>query len=486
MKKFMSLALILCLSFSLIAVPANAAENESTNNNAIYLFSENNATLEESNPTVTVKDIGKIESGDVLNAPYIIVDFDVLNDDAEVLDYISNLVKVGKIIFVRAEAHTANVSLIERLFDYSASDNGQIYETSSAALMERINTFGFVVYLDSNQNLQVVRQSADYVSLTEKAFSEDSSKANASDFVVEQVEISGSEMSKERASALLNSKRPSFDDEVEAINEFLSYNSPTDVHNFSDMNQEIDAQGFDVGCNYERLWDTVNYYTVENGMAVGSITRRICAARLYPETTVKIGAPSPVATGNTKWAFQSVINLSPKWSTNEVVNGNLYTSFTTYPVGSSNLTYKNVIMDYQPKTDTSGKTDVTYSIGPEFSWGKEGAEVGISGGVSWVKSYEDITFTVDYSAGANTSTNIAAWYYTIGRGTEINGDLWFPKALQKSTVELISAVRVDNNGHTSVGVQLNTQPTWGKLTGFLTGTAYTPAMSSVVYILPVR
>lgn len=49
MKKFMSLALILCLSFSLIAVPANAAETESTSNNAIYLFSENNAALEESN-----------------------------------------------------------------------------------------------------------------------------------------------------------------------------------------------------------------------------------------------------------------------------------------------------------------------------------------------------------------------------------------------------------------------------------------------------
>lgn len=486
MKKFLSLALILCLSFSLIAFPVNAAEIESTNSNAIYLISENNATLEESNPTITVKNISKIESDDILNAPYIIVDYDVLNGDAEVLDYISNLVKVGKIIFIRAAAHTANVSMIKKLLDYSASDNGQIYETSAAALMERINTFGFIVYLDSNQNLQVVRQSADYVSLTEKALSVDSSEENASDTVVEQVDTSGSKMSQERALALLNSKRPSFDDEVEAINEFLSYNSPTDVHHFSDMSQEIGAQGFTVGCNYEMLWDTVNYYTDEDGMTVGSITRRICASRLYPETTVKTGDPYPVATGNTKWAFQSVINLSPKWSTNEVVNGSLCTSFTTYPVESGNLTYKNVIMDYQPKTDTSGKTDVTYSIGPELSWGKEGAEVGISGGVSWVKSYKDITFTVNYSAGANTSVNCAEWYYTIGNGAEKNGDLWFPKAVQKSTVELISAVRVDNNGHTSVGVQLNTRPTWGKLTGFLTGTTYAPAWSSVVYILPVR
>lgn len=485
MKKIMSMALILCLSFSLIAVPSNAAEYESTDNNAIYLFSENNATFDEINPAVTAMNIGKVHSNDVLNAPYIIVDFDALNSDAIILDYISNLVKIGKIIFIRAEAHTANVSLLETLFDYSSIDNGQMYETSSAALMERINTFGFIVYLDSNQNLQIVRQSADYVSLTEKIFSEETSQSDISDFVVEQVTILESAMSKDRASALLNSKRPSFNDEIEAINEFLSYNSPTDVHNFSDLEHDIDAQGFDVGCNYERLWDTVNYYTTEDGMAVGSITRRICAARLYPETTVKIGAPSPVATGNTKWAFQSVINLSPKWSTNEVVNGNLYTSFTTYPVGASNLTYKNVIMDYQPKTDTSGKKDVTYSIGPEFSWGKEGAEIGISGGVSWVKSYENITFTVDYSAGENTSTNNAAWYYTIGRGTEI-GDLLSPQALQKTTVEIISAVRIDNNGHTSVGVQLNTQPTWGKLTGFLTGTIYTPAMSSVVYILPVR
>lgn len=231
---------------------------------------------------------------------------------------------------------------------------------------------------------------------------------------------------------------------------------------------------------------TVTYLDSSTNIAVGSITRRICAARLYPTTTVKTGTPYPVATGNTKWAFQAVINLSPKWSTNGAVNGNLYISFTTYPVGINNATYKNVIMDYQPKTDTSEKTDVTYSIGANGSLGTEGPSAGISGGVSWVKSYKDITFTVDFASGSSTTTNRAAWYYTIGHGADINWDLWFPKDVQKSTVELISAVRVDNNGHDTVGVQLNTQPTWGKANGLFPGKKYTPSVSSVVYILPVR
>lgn len=185
MKKIISLVLLLCLSLSFVSFSATAEENETIANSVIYLLPTGaNFTEKTTNTAVTASDINDLQREEVLSAPYIVVDFDAINDE-EVLNYVSNLINVGKIIFIRADSHTANVSLIKNLLGYSQLNDGQLYETSPAALMERINTFGFIVYLDSNQHLQIVRQSADYVTLTDEVPAMD-----ITDYIVEQVVIS--------------------------------------------------------------------------------------------------------------------------------------------------------------------------------------------------------------------------------------------------------------------------------------------------------
>ena len=146
--------------------------------------------------------------------------------------------------------------------------------------------------------------------------------------------------------------------------------------------------------------------------------------------------------------------------------------------------YKNVIMDYLPKIDTSGATDVTYSLGATGSISsKNGNAAGINGGVSWKQSYKDVEFTIDYSAGANVKTNKAAWNYDMDSAWRI-----WPTEVEKTTIELKSAVRVDNTGNKKACVQLNVQPCWYQRNGILKTSDYwvIPAMSSVVYKLPVR
>ena len=58
--------------------------------------------------------------------------------------------------------------------------------------------------------------------------------------------------------------------------------------------------------------------------------------------------------------------------------------------------------------------------------------------------------------------------------------------MQKNTIELVSAVRINNDGNTKVGVQLNTAPTWMRSDTLFTHLTYRCNVESVVYMLPVR
>ncbi|MCI8605224.1 MAG: hypothetical protein HFE79_14000, partial [Ruminiclostridium sp.] len=395
----------------------------------------------------------------------------------DVLNYVSNLIHIGKIIFIRADSYTANESIIRHILGYKDCEIGKIYD-NPYSLVNRINTLGHMVYLDAHQNLQVVRQTIEYVSPTEKITKNDINEINNME---EQIVV------KNDADELwlnYSIERPiiDFNTQIQFVSDFLTYNSPTDMHIFNSAELDIKPQSFDVGSNYEKIYDT-KIYLDENSNRIGSITKRICAARLDPVTNVKTGTPSPVATGNTKWAFQSVINMSPNRD-KDFLNAYLYTSFTTYPIKSTNLTYKNIIADYQPKVDISGATEVTHSIGATSSIGTTQSSAGINGGVTWKKSYKDINFDIDYKSGASTETNIARWNYKIGNG---DYDTNFGVCdVQKNTIELVSAVRINNDGNTKVGVQLNTAPTWMRSDTLFTHLTYRCNVESVVYMLPVR
>lgn len=477
-KRIFSVFIVALLVISIFGLPVAALEVESDDSSETILFlTSNNSSnhLSCSIKGLRELNVADVTLTDVCNSAYITVNFLDLRSDEELLKYVTDLVDIGKVVYIRASGYSANESLIRDILTPEAKNESEIIETSPEALYARSNTFGYIIYRDSAQHIQVIRQRNESIFLDNDI---PESVINGQITVEGQLDFDN----------IVNSNKiidMEFAEELDAVDDFLSYLSPTDLSYWYDQNIDLSAQAFDVGSNYEYILDTINYYYGD--VRIGAYTRRICASRLYPETSVKTGTPYPAVTsGNTKWAFQAVINMSPNNSGEGVVNCELYTSFTTYPVGTGNLTYKNVITDYLPKTDTSGQTDITYTIGPNFAYSsKDGASGSISGGVSWVESYKDITFTVDYAAGLNTSTNVAAWNYKIGKGGDINADILFPKSIQKTNIELISAVRVDNYGHTRAGVQLNVSPKWGKTTGFLSTTTYS-TLSQIAIMLPVR
>ena len=494
MKRFLSFLLSATIMLSMCAIPTFANDAVKEDDHVVYLTSQSSVSMQDvvsMTDGVVARATEKVSSSEIYDAPFVVVEFEALQNDANLLDYTKDLISIGKIVLIRADAYQANASIITKMLGFPDAGD-RLFETAQAALQERITTFGFIVFIDSNLQLQVVRQRIDRATFEQSnTMRSKLSEAKSISAEVQPVEgsITDETLDQEMIERYLNCEKPSLSEQVEAINDFLSYNSPTDVSNYVDMDTELAAQGFDVGCNYEKIYDTVTYYN-KQGAVAGSITKRICAARLYPETTVKTGAPKPAATSGTttKWAFQAVINMSPKWKASDKyhssTNSTLYTSFTTYPVGSGNTSYKNVIMDYLPKIDTSGATDVTYSLGATGSISsKNGNAAGINGGVSWKQSYKDVEFTIDYSAGANVKTNKAAWNYDMDSAWRI-----WPTEVEKTTIELKSAVRVDNTGNKKACVQLNVQPCWYQRNGILKTSDYwvIPAMSSVVYQLPVR
>ena len=71
---------------------------------------------------------------------------------------------------------------------------------------------------------------------------------------------------------------------------------------------------------------------------------------------------SPASPNETRWAWKAVSTVSPKWNEQKtfILNANLW--LRTFPTGSGNATYKQIITDYAPTVALSGKSSATLDL----------------------------------------------------------------------------------------------------------------------------
>ena len=429
----------------------------------VYL-KDNFNNQKQNNESVIEKNIAEISLEDILNTQVFIVELELLQDKDKCI-FVKNLIQSGKMVFIHAEAYEANRTLIHDMLNFPEK-NGELITSSDIELKERINTYGYIVYIENNI-LQVVRQLYDNSTAKLKNYIN-----NDLGISIEQLETLPND-EKNKVRSKIESKKidllrdrlnMSFDDQIEAIEDFISYNGA----NHSGTTNGIQSRGLNASFDYEVLYDTITYLNV-TGSSIGSITRTINAKRL-----------NAASAATKQWAFVASVDMSPKYSSNKkVANDALVLGLSTYPVGTSNITYKQVIMDYLPKTDTSGQSSTTYSIGASLS----NSGVSISGGATWTATYKDVDFKVDRVSGANTNHNYIRWDFVMP--IDNRNSL---KNVHKSTICLIGGVRIANSGPKKTAVQLNVKSYWYQVVGSTNATdlRYAADVGGTVWILPVK
>lgn len=179
------------------------------------------------------------------------------------------------------------------------------------------------------------------------------------------------------------------------------------------------------------------------------------AERLYC-ATANWSNPSYITS---KWAYMCDTYMQPTWSQSKAyrsLNKNLSVSFTTYPTGSGNATYKMTLRDYTPKVDLSGKTDVTLSVGAN---GTASGSPGFTGsaGFNVKTSFADVKITVpNWQIGLSHSQNIATINFALGGSF----DRLTSKAVMTSTVSLPSGVVLWNYANKYSCVQFDYSAYW--------------------------
>lgn len=457
-KKGYILCLVFCLFIysSSVSVLASAKTKDENNKSEEFLYLDNGddkninkSDLQEakSNPNVAVEDIDEVDVEDIIDKTFVIVDFDNLNTDKETLKLVKDVLCSGKMIFVRAKAYTANESILYKIIGYKQNSGEAIVENDEA-LKERVNTIGYVVFLDDNNCLQISRQRIvnvnDQVLEKLQDYKEDN-KNQLSKQEIEFIKQEINELNKQE-----NNVNLGIDQEIKCMEEFSSYMTPTVEYINEADSGKVMPQGFDTGHNYTKIVDTV--YCVYENKTMGAMTLRLYASRLYPKAKWNGKAPSNVSSSTTtKWAYKAELEMSPRWSKQSAKNNKLNLVMRTYATDSTAWTYQQVVFDYLPKTEISGSTEITYSLGASGS--KEGAKV--SGGATWTQKMPDVDFTVDYAAGKKTKLNYASWTYYINMGMRLN-----PKNVAQSTICLPGSVVVYNYSKNRCAINVKFTGTW--------------------------
>ena len=145
------------------AIPTFANDAVKEDDHVVYLTSQSSVSMQDvvsMTDGVVARATEKVSSSEIYDAPFVVVEFEALQNDANLLDYTKDLISIGKIVLIRADAYQANASIITKMLGFPDAGD-RLFETAQAALQERITTFGFIVFIDSNLQLQVVRQRID-------------------------------------------------------------------------------------------------------------------------------------------------------------------------------------------------------------------------------------------------------------------------------------------------------------------------------------
>lgn len=426
--------------------------------NAIYLTDDKELSREAKLDGISTVSTENINSTKVINSDITIVDFEDVFDNTVSANEISKQIQNGKKFYIRAQGYSANSDIISNILDIPET-NGKVLEVDESGNYARIGTFGYMVFVDSNGRLQIVRQL--------RAFAEDESISEESFVMPKQI----SDVEKTTDDELLKIKTafdnaPSFtySDEMEAIDSFLTTYSQREVLKTSSENSSnLEVQSTFTSHTYEKVYDTTYWYanvrtsssSTTYSKKVGAITRVMYAERLYC-ATANWGDPNYLTS---KWAYMCDTYMQPTWSQSKTyrsLNRNLCVSYSTYPTGSGNATYKMILRDYTPKVDLSGKTDVTLSVGANAT---ASSSPGFSGnaGFNVKTSFDDVKITVpNWQVGLSYSQNIASINFAMGGSF----DRLTSKAVMTSTISLPSGVVLWNYASKYSCVQVNYSAYW--------------------------
>lgn len=449
------MAFVSCfLSFTSYAFAQSDNNKHNSLANTVYLTnSKENAKISTQNG-ITVTSIKNINSHLVNDSNITIIDFDDVFNNEEFATEVSNQIKSGKKFYIRATEYSANSEIISKLLNIP-NTGGKILEADKSGNYARIGTFGYIVFIDSNGNSQIIRQL--------RAFADDESTTeDKTKQITNEENNSNTEISKIKK-AFENAPNLTYSDELDAIDSFLTAYSKRSVNGLSSKNNGIRTQSTFKDYAYEKLYDTTYWYakvrtsssSTTYNKKVGAITRVMYAKRLY---CAKANWSNPNYI-TSKWAYMCDTYMQPTWSQSKAyrsMNRSLNVSYSTYPTGSNNDTYKMILRDFTPKDDLSGKTDVTLSVGVAATTSEKPGLTG-SAGFNVKTSFNDVKIAVpNWQAGLSHSQNIATIKFDIGG----KFDRMTSKAVMTSTISLPSGVVLWNYANKYSCIQFNYNAYW--------------------------
>ena len=444
------MAIVTMLSTAL-SLSAGAATTKflDTDNKYVYItnFSDQDKRLIEKK---TAKDY--TNSRFASDNSIAVVDFLELRENDSILAVANELVDNGKYLYVRASGHLANQTLLNEMFD--SKDTGNVMY-DEASLLNRDSTTGFLVYKDSLGDLQTPR----FYSIIAQSEHEETIGELKQSKVIDNKETIRPE--------------ETFEDELSTLEHAFTHYTQDVAKSFQQDVPEVKTQTFEGGKNhYQKVVDTVSLKDAA-GVTLGTETRRLYAYRLHPKATNSTGKPtpaSPASPNETRWAWKAVSTVSPKWNEQKtfILNSNLW--LRTFPTGSGNATYKQIITDYAPTVALSGKSSATLDLS--------------TGGASikFTANFNHVNIEVlDYAAGLKTTYNLARIRYTVP--CTLYPALW---SEAKNTLDFPMGVATSNTGNKNACIQLDSQIKLGKYKNLTNYTWYEWPVKYFAWAVPVR
>lgn len=466
-------AIMMIVSTFSIQVSAQATdyvdEHRDSLEHSVYITDKKAKMQEAKEADINTTNTAALYSNSIDDSAIIIVDFDELWENTKFAASVAEQIRCGKVFYFRADGYSANRSIISSVLGIDDSA-GYIRESSDSAVVNRDGTFGYIVFINADGKLQMVRQLVSFVdSLVPISEYDESATLGVASSVQDDTYSSLSVISEPIISK--DSIAFSFSDEMDAVDSFLDEYSPTDVNKVIEVEDHgLSAQSTFSSYAYEVLYDTQYYYYYVRTSSddtttlkkLGAVTRALYAERLYCATS----GFSDTSQITSKWGYMADVWMQPTWNQStyyRAMNYNLAVSFYTFPQGVNNDTYMMILRDYTPGVDLSGKTDVTLSVGANAAY-SDGTELGGSAGFSVTTSYDHVEITVpQWQTGKSYSYNVAGWNYRIGKTlTRLT-----TKPVAVSTIKLPAGVVLWNYSTTYSCIQLNFEAKWYVNQGFL-------------------
>ena len=439
--------LIVFLSPCFSATALNQDYNKNSSPKYVFISQSPNVT---SGKLVYKTQNQYINSNEFTDSSIAIVDYDELSNNPQMIEITKELLLNGKYLYIRAKGYSANQTLIEAL--YNIGETGDIIHNSPTDLMNRINTTGYLTYVDIYGNLQCVR-------FLIYEYQPAVTKTDALQL----------EQKMGRSSLVTNI---TLDLEIELLEKSKDDSSFQPNDGIQSTYSDVSPQDFAGGkSHYNKVYDRINMYAF--GELWGGVTRRLCAYRLEPATSNISGPPTPAAgsTATTRWAWQAISTMSPGYETYGARNYECNMALVTWPTGVNNATYKQVLLDYTPSQSLENKNNVTCSLGSSDA------------NISFTANFKDVSINpLDYASGPNTECNAYSVRYDI---RSLNP--YIASGAAKNVLDVPIGVITQNTGNKNACIQLNSSWTFAHYDGWYPGySRLTSEEQYLAWALPVR